>query len=272
MNIDDVVAAATDTYALPEVCTKLRETIDDPAGDVNQIANIISAEPILSAKMLRLANSALFRFANQVETINKALSVLGMEATYNLAMANAASQMKSVFSSGLLDTKDYWYKCLLLGVLGKELAKSTKKRGTERFFVLGILSHMSELVIAANFSAEYQRYLAADQKLPPWQRQIATWGFTFYQASSAICRAWGLPAGLYEPIEKLLTTQEPSKDRDIATLNLAIKIQAATADNSACEDLSLLEPELSLWSFDETEFDDMLDYCVKETRRLQHYF
>jgi len=271
MKLDEVVVAATNTFSLPEVCVKLREAIDNPTVDIDTIANMISADPLLSAKILRLANSALFRFPSQVETISKALSILGMEATYNLVMADAASQMRGAFNPSAIDTDAYWYRCLFRGGLAKEIARKCRIRGTERFFVLGILCNMSELVIAANFDAQYSDYEASKAVTLPWQAQRQHFQFTFPFASSQICQTWGLPLGLYAPLAKLFDETVHS-DKDALILQLAIKMVMHHAQHEAFSTICSLEPELSLWQHTQEELYDLIEFCHKEAKRLQSYF
>ncbi|MFC3092728.1 HDOD domain-containing protein [Alteromonas sediminis] len=270
MKVEEVIAAATNTFSLPEVCVKLREAIDNPTVDIDVIASMISADPLLSAKILRLANSALFRFPSQVETISKALSILGMEATYNLVMADAASQMRQAFKPKTMDTDAFWYRCLFKGVMAKETARKLRIRGTERFFVLGILCNLSELVVAANFEADYVAYMQDKTLYLPWQAQQQHFHFSFPLASSHICKAWGLPLGLYAPLSKVFDAT--AKDRDASVLQLAIKLVMHHQDHDEFHSLSSLEPELSMWHHTEEELYDLIEFCHKEAKRLQRYF
>ena len=87
MTLNKYVALAAKSFALPEVCIRIRAVLDDPRSSAEDLGALISVDPSLTAKVLRLANSALFRFPSQVESISKAISVIGGEALYNLVVA-----------------------------------------------------------------------------------------------------------------------------------------------------------------------------------------
>jgi HD-like signal output (HDOD) protein len=272
MKIEDVVSAATETFSLPDVCVNLRKALDDPNFSFDVLGEIISTDPLLSAKLLRLANSALFRRSQQIETVQKAVSVLGGEATYNLAMADAAGCAKACFKSSLLDTDKFWFDCLFRGALAKEIARMNRIRGSERYFVLGVLSRLSEMVISAHFPTQYENYLTNRNLTTPWQAQRQEFGFTIAQASSAICDVWGLPATIYQPVANMFNIPNGAVDKDVKILQLAVKLTFYYSRDEGFEELSSLEPESEFLQGDEESLHDMIDYCQKEAIRLQSFF
>jgi len=272
MKISDVVSAATNTFSLPQVCTKLREVLDDPRSEFSDLAKVIATDPILSAKLLRLANSAFFRFSQQVETVQKAVSIMGGEAVYDLAIAEAMSCAKNQFQSNLLDTNQLWLDSLFRGVLAKEIAKSKRVRGAERFFVLGIMSRLSEMVIAAHFESTYERYVNQKKLSLPWHAQRAELGFTFANANGAICEVWGLPPKICRPISTIFSVQHKHLDNDAKTLQLAIKMTFHHYKDPRFLDVSSLEPELSLWPKSEDELKEVIESSYNEAKTLQSFF
>ena len=94
---------ANHTATLPDIALRLREILDDPATDANAIGDLIGIDPALSAKVLRLANSALFRFPAQIDNIARAVNVVGGEAIYMLVMAETAKKLQSQFTTDLVN-------------------------------------------------------------------------------------------------------------------------------------------------------------------------
>ena len=62
MALEQYVAQATQSFTMPDICIRLRSVLDDPRSDISDIGKLISVDPSLSGKILKLANSALFRF------------------------------------------------------------------------------------------------------------------------------------------------------------------------------------------------------------------
>lgn len=159
------------TATLPDIALRLREILDDPATDAQAIGHLIGIDPALSAKVLRLANSALFRFPAQIDNIARAVNVVGGEAIYMLVMAETAKKLQSQFTTDLVNPRTHWYKSILTGVLAQRLAKP-HIRGSERFFVLGLLYHLGEMVTALRDPEKYSQYINDTRALSPWRKQL----------------------------------------------------------------------------------------------------
>ncbi len=272
LNINDVVTSATHTYPLPQVCHQLRLLLDSESSTANDVAKVLSTDPMLIAKLLRLANSAAFQFSQQIETVQKAVTVLGGDAIFNLILAEAMNGAKNQFQSSLLDTEQIWLDSLFRGVLARNIAKCNKVRGVERFFVLGLMSRLSEMVVAAHFPEYYERYQKQKLLSLPWHAQRAELGFTFAKANGAICETWGLPRKISDPLSVIFSLVNTNLSKDAKTLQLSIKLTFYYYKNKSFPDLSSLGPEFLLWKDDSDALEAMLQNSYQEAQNLQHVF
>ena len=172
MPIKPLVKFASKSFTLPDTCVNLRVALDDTKKDLTDIAQLISVDPSLSAKILKLANSALFRFPSQIETVQKALNVIGGEAAYNISIAETANIAFKTFNSSIIDFAEYWQKAVMCGVIAKSIAQQKQSRGSERFFVLGILQGLSELIVASKHTEAYTKYQNDLEISAPLAKQI----------------------------------------------------------------------------------------------------
>jgi HD-like signal output (HDOD) protein len=115
LSAEEYALRATQSFTLPQTCVQLRRLLDNDKSDSNDIAKIISNDPVLGAKLLKLANSALFRFEYQIDDIDKAITVVGGEALYNLMMAETASSAFEHFSNDAIDLQRFGCKVFTLG-------------------------------------------------------------------------------------------------------------------------------------------------------------
>ena len=132
INPKDVAKVASQSFVLPDICVRIRSMLDDDNTSLDDIGALIALDPSLSSKLLRLANSSLFRFESQIDTLSKAIAVIGGEALYNLVMAETASSAFEHFSSDVIDLKRFWLQSVYAGLVAKHLAKIARIRGSER--------------------------------------------------------------------------------------------------------------------------------------------
>lgn len=245
MLLDKYVSYATASFTLPQICIKMRKILDDNHSEAADIGRLISLDPSLTAKILRLANSALFRFPSQIDSVSKAVSVIGGEALYNLVMAETANTMFNHFNSAYVDLKQHWYASVYNGVLAKSLAKSIYIRGSERFFVLGILHNLSELVVAKYDPEKYMAYTQLNAHDLPWQKQQAHYGFTFAHCSGVIMEEWQLPMKLYYPVKWLHHAAKQEEDGDIGLLACSMRVTIRENKPSEYGNIELFTPEIA---------------------------
>ena len=117
MLLEKYAAFAAKSSTLPDVCIRLRATLDDPRSSADDIGNLIGIDPSLTAKVLRLANSSLFRFPSQIESVSKAITVIGGEALYNLVIAETASTAFKRFQTDLIDIDKHWNASVYCGMV-----------------------------------------------------------------------------------------------------------------------------------------------------------
>lgn len=245
MTLEKLVAYAANSFTLPDVCLRLREVLDDHRSDADDIARLISVDPSLTAKILKLANSALFRFPSQIDSITRAVNVVGGEALYNLAVAETAHAAFKSFDSKLIDQEKHWNESVYCGMAAKYLARHVNLRGSERFFVIGILHNLSELVVA-NYDPEgYEQYVKDDSHLLPWEKQLVIFGFDFAHLSGLILERWQLPMPLYYPVRNLQNVQKQANEVEIALLACAQRVTIREKSQEGLNKIELFTPAIA---------------------------
>lgn len=110
---------------LPEVAVKIRRAADDPKINLNKMADVIANDPALSARMMRVANSPMVARQIKVETINQAVTRIGLRQIKNIATAMAMEQLfvsKNALIKNYLDTA--WQKAVEISTVAIALMQS----------------------------------------------------------------------------------------------------------------------------------------------------
>lgn len=216
MKLQEIAANAKDVYALPEAVTRLKECMDDEAASIDDVAEIITFDPALAAQILKVANSALYRFPSRIETISRALQVIGTRAAYDLALAYGISHVFSEIESRIIDLDKFWEQSVSCALLAKYLAETKKIREPERLFVSGLLHNIGELVVVSMFPDKAQRCQRFNARVSPAELQQAVLGFTYAQLSAELVRQWAIPSCIYDPVNHLhdeLSDSAPEEQR-----------------------------------------------------------
>lgn len=221
----DVVAEATDLFSLPDIFFQLNKMIHDPRYSLTDIGNVIATDPALSARLLRVVNSALYGFQSQIDTISRAIAIVGVDDFYNLVMATGVVERFSQIPSDLVDMTSFWLRSVHCGVLTKLLAKNNGILNVERLFLAGLLHDIGSLVLYQVMPEQAAIVLKAirhdRRRLADAEREVM--GFTHAQVGRELLKSWGLPASVYEVIGAYLNPDSANiHSLDAQLLHLAV--------------------------------------------------
>ncbi|MCB1685776.1 MAG: HDOD domain-containing protein [Pseudomonadales bacterium] len=162
--IQQEVASAVDNDelelpSLPEVALRIREEAESRNVSAQSLAVVIGADPGLAVRMIRVANSPLFRATRTIEDLNMALSRLGVEYAANLATGFAMQQMFQA-TSDVIDRKmrSVWSRATEVAAVSGVLAKAYTRLRPDQATLAG-LTHMIGVLPILAWAEEHPQFL-----------------------------------------------------------------------------------------------------------------
>lgn len=133
---------------LPEIALRVREVADDSNASIKQLVDVISNDAALTARIIKVANSPLFRAAREIEDLTMALSRLGMQYTCNLATGLAMEQMFQA-TSDLIDKRlrEVWSRSSEIAGICHVLCKHRTKLRPDQAALAGLVHQIGVLPI-----------------------------------------------------------------------------------------------------------------------------
>jgi len=222
-----VVVDAKELFSLPDIYLQLNEMIRDSRFSVTDIGSVIAKDPSLSARLLRVVNSSFYGFQSKIDTISRAISIVGLDDLYNLVVTTCVVDRFAKVSSELVDMTDFWMRSVHCGVVSKLLAKECPAINAERLFLAGLLHDIGSLVIYQKMPELATKVLLAiryDRRLlTGFEQEIL--GFTHADVGKELLSLWGLPESLYELIEFYRQPELAVNYKlDVLVLNLASRL------------------------------------------------
>ncbi|MFT2092396.1 HDOD domain-containing protein [Paraglaciecola sp. 2405UD69-4] len=265
----DIAKVASQSFALPDVCMRIRTMLDDEQSSLDDLGSLIALDPLLSSKLLKLANSPLFRFESQIDSLSKAINVIGGEALYNLVMAETASTAFEHFRSDVIDLKRFWLQSIYAALVAKHLAKIIKIRGSERFFLLGLLHNIGELLVAMHAPKLAIKCGTYDKQTAPWSLQQKILGFNYANCSSSLLELWQIPSQLYLPVMHAHNESKALKDIDVAVIYTSVRAAVAMTNNDFYSTSDLVTPEvMNYLNIDKDDLQDAIKFAHMESESI----
>ncbi len=245
LSIEDVLAAESGLSSLPDIYARIVEAIKSPKSSAAYIAEVISKDVSLSAKLLRLVNSPFYGFPQKIDTLSRAVAIVGSNHLSNLALGISVISLFTDMPADVIDMKSFWQHSVACGTTARLLSGQINGRNEERFFVAGLLHDIGRLVMI-KFSPE--RYLAVLRRMeilnePVSDAERAVWGFSHGELAGSLLEQWKFP-GVLEATIRL--HHEPIRSgalQESAFVHLADIISHAMGYSAGCRSVPLLVPQ-----------------------------
>lgn len=179
--------------AFPPIALAVLDMASQDDVTMRQLSDVIRSDAVLSAQVLRLANSPLFGFAARISSLNHALSTLGMARIQGLAMTVATSNyLKKVMRIGEL--RRCWRHTLASAILCRELARAALLSG-ELGYMLGLLHDIGRLGLLVTYPNEYAQMLRDADRDPQslLDKEQRLFGMDHCEAGRRLAQQWNLP-------------------------------------------------------------------------------
>lgn len=188
--INDAVAQISHIATLPEITLKIIELVENPRSTAQDLNKLISNDPALCARILKVVNSAFYGLPGQIGSINRAIVLLGLNAVKNIVIA---ASLAKLFRGGRVSphfsAKDLWTHSIGVGVMSKLIVGRLQNALPDEAFLAGLIHDMGILVelqafrdplveIAERASKESVRYIDLETQIIGVDHQALGAGLT----------------------------------------------------------------------------------------------
>lgn len=204
MDARQLVAETSDLASLPEVAARVIGLAEDPRSTAAQFAAVISRDTNLAARLLRVANSSYYSMSGRIDTIPRAVTVIGSRQVRDLTLGLSAIRVFQGIPIEVISMDDFWSHSLYTALIARRLAGASSKALEDTAFVAGLLHDVGQLLLVLRVPdlARKSLWLATegpeDLTLADAERQVL--GFDHGDVGLELARKWNLPEVLRECI------------------------------------------------------------------------
>ncbi|MEQ1501879.1 MAG: HDOD domain-containing protein [Myxococcota bacterium] len=190
----ELLASAKDLAVLPSSYLRLARVLDRPAATADQIAEAVRLDPALTARLLRLVNSAAYAPPKRVDAVPHAVTMAGVSRIKQMALAASLVRMFRGIPEHLLDMTSFWTHSVAVAQLASTFASATRRINPETAFIAGLLHDVGELLVCLRQPGDARRVLAAceDSDRPPHVIEKEILGFSHADAGALLLHAWAI--------------------------------------------------------------------------------
>lgn len=223
-----IVNRTTELTPLKSVATRAIQLAEDERTAAMDLATVISSDQALTAKLLRLSNSAYYGYARRISNVREAVILLGMRTVRSVAIA---SNMIDVFRVPQMEGFDqdlFWAHSVSVGLVAEAIARETHVARPEDAFTAGVLHDVGKLAMILSEGERFAEVveLVQVENLRYRDAELAVFGVGHHHVGARLAQRWKFP----EPLVSAIQQHHPEKPvASVETLN-----DAVAAANLAC--------------------------------------
>ncbi len=185
----------------PAIAMEILRLADDPNSTAEQFAQAIRADAALAARLLEMANTAMFAQREPVTTIKRAVTLLGLRRIRMVALGFQLVSHLDRLGGSPFDLKTFWQHSVLRACLAREATATVVPTHAEEAFVIGLLQDCGTLLLVQVLGNEYAEVHASS--LTPtafYHEEKKRFPYDHAEAIHALAQEWNMPDVIAEPL------------------------------------------------------------------------
>lgn len=198
----ELVSGVIRLVSLPEVCIRVNEMLEDPNVTAADLGKVIAQDTGLTARLLKIVNSSFYGFPSRIETVTRAVTVIGLRELRGLVLAASAVEAFSKIPNDVLNMVNFWRHSVYCGVVAQQLAERCRVLHSERLFVAGLLHDIGKLIMSHKIPDTVKHILEIKEADGRTDEEIENevLGFSHADVGGELMRFWQMPESLYNTV------------------------------------------------------------------------
>lgn len=192
---EKLVSGVISLVTLPEICRKINLTLADPDHSRQDVERLVSQDPALTLRILRIVNSSYYALSRKIDRIDQALSIIGEDDLRNMILATSAAAALKHLDNPLIDFHKFWRHSVECGLMARAIARRCRYGDCEILFTAGLLHDIGKVVLYHQLP-ELAHAVLYESKTTGCHIEVAEHrllNFDHGQVGGALASAWQLP-------------------------------------------------------------------------------
>ena len=212
--LEHILEQAGELPSLPEVYIRVTELLESERATADEIGETLQTDPALTARILKLINSAYYGLRSEVTSIPQAVILLGREQLQQVLLGSVLSTVFKDFAVSDFPLRDFWQHCIKTAIIARQLAmQNARIIDHEAFFTVGLLHDIGWLVIARVNPGSYLHIIdtANAESRNVLEVEVEELGVTHIEVGVALMQQWGIPSMITQCIKNHHDTEHDGR-------------------------------------------------------------
>lgn len=203
MTLGELVNLVDEIPIFPDMISRILELTENPETTIKEIEKEILKDQGLTAKVLKIANSAYYGVSRKISTVSEATILLGFQAIKSIVLTASVSKLLVTELHGYaLKREELWRQSQICALTNRMIAKKVKYKNIDQAYIAGLMRDIGKVALDHNMTKQYEKILDMVEKeqKPFMEIEEKVFGFHHGQVGAKIAEKWKLPEDLVEAI------------------------------------------------------------------------
>ncbi len=221
--LEGLILEVDKLVSLPDIYYRLEEAIVDPSVTTEHIAELLQCDPDLCARMLRMANSAFYSFPTHIETINRAVGVIGLRQVRELVLATSVVKAFEGIPTELANMSIFWEHSVGVGIMARALARKAGLANADSCYIPGLLHDIGRLVMYLRLPGMTRDLLVERENTGTtmFSLEHQLLHYSHAEIGGRLLEHWQVPQSIWEPVA---THHTPGYGGEFSAITCAVHI------------------------------------------------
>ena len=277
--LEKFIMTVGDLPTMSIVATKVMQLVEDERATAEELAKVVSSDPGVAARVLKISNSAFYSCQRQIQTLPSAIMLLGFNTLRSLVLA---SSVKDVFKPfGLLENM-LWEHSFGAALAARTIAEECRSVNGEEAFLAGLMHDIGKIILLNNDRERFQGLIERcyNDDLDFETAEAAIYPFTHAEIGGYVLQKWNFPNVLVTAIIQHHRFEFSDKDDDyqrritaIASLANQFCLRLGIGERAPHDDLVIADSTAAkILNLDEEKIARMLDNFAEAYEQNKNYF
>jgi len=218
--IENILSEIKELPSPPAVAIRILQEVKKDTTSIERLTDIISCDPALTTKILKVVNSAFYSLPNKVESLDRAINIIGLDALKNIALSFVIVREFKKTKKDRFDFDLFWRRSITSAMSAGILSKHLKIKN-DNMFVIPLLMDIGVIVMYLIKPQEYQRVIEEKHvtKKNTIEVERSIFGFNHAEIGGELLKRWEIPEEIYIPVQFHHAPDEcPPEYRDIVKI------------------------------------------------------
>ncbi len=224
-DLQELIKEIKNLKPIPAVANQLLAVVDNPDSSMEDIANVIQYDPVITASVLKTCNAAFFGLKNPAESIKDAVNMLGTDQVIELVLLKSGAKALSGDQKGYgLEPGDMWRYSVSSAVIAKQLAVKLGLKNKNTIFTSALLKDIGKIILDKHVTGVSKKIqnMVENESLSFREAEKVTLGIDHAELGAMIAKMWKFSPKMVKIIRNHhLSDKKMIKDKEIAVVYLA---------------------------------------------------